>query len=135
MCSEILRPEIRLRLHNSSHAQNTVVIAHEVHADQLTRDDERATCVELARQLCRRRVRRGGGLRKAGSGSQNGRKHSASSALCIDNGPVVRENPGSVSVRIKTLQTLRSKLLTLGCLSLLAGPAAATQFEVDEAAP
>ncbi len=53
VCGEILRAEVRLGLHDPADAPQTSEPVHQVHPDELPRDDERAAGIEVPGQLRR----------------------------------------------------------------------------------
>ncbi len=50
MRGKIFRAEVSLGFDDAADAAHAVVVAHEVHADELARDYERVSSVELARE-------------------------------------------------------------------------------------
>ncbi len=50
VCGEVLRPLIGLNLDDSAYATGAVVVMHQMHAEQIPRDDQCAASVELPGQ-------------------------------------------------------------------------------------
>ncbi len=109
MGGEVLRALIRLGLHDAAHPADPPIQVHQIHADELPGDHERAPGVELTRQL-------------GGYGSH------FPLLMHRQHGPVTREFPRIVSTRIKILQVIRRTAvavltpLALLTSALVAGP-------------